>query len=60
MELSRFDLAIIKQALKLLIQVDNGVFGKRILQRTEQNVADILTEYSDATGFSVQPNKPEE
>lgn len=60
MNLGRFDLAVIKRALKLLIQVENGPFGKEILQSTESAVADILTEYSDATGFSVQPNKPEE
>lgn len=61
MELTRFDLAIIKRALKLLIQVDHGsVFSKEILQSTESAVTDILTEYPNATGFLVQPDELEE
>lgn len=61
MDLSRFDLAIIKRALKLLIQVDHGsVFSKEILQSTESTVADILTEYPNTTAFVVQPDKLEE
>ena len=61
MELSRFDLAIIKRALKLLIQVDHGsVFSKEILQSTESAVADILTEYPKTNVFLVQPDESEE
>lgn len=61
MELSRFDLAIIKRALKLLIQVDhNSAFSKEILQSTESAVADILTEYPNANVFEVKPNMLEE
>lgn len=58
--LSRFDLAIIKRALKLLIQVDHGsVFSKEILQSTKNAVEDILTEYPNTTVFVIQPDKLE-
>lgn len=60
MELTRFDLAIIKRALKLLIQVENGVFSKEILISTTSAVADILTEYPNASVFEVKPDKLEE
>lgn len=61
MELDRFDLTIIKRALKLLLQVErDGVFSKEILQSTERAVADILTEYPNASGFLIQPDKLEE
>lgn len=61
MELSRFDLTIIKRALNLLLQVErDGVFSKEILQSTESAVADILTEYPNASVFEVAPNKLEE
>lgn len=61
MELSRFDLTIIKRALKLLLQVErDGVFSKEILQSTESAVADILTEYPNASGFLIEPDKLEE
>lgn len=61
MELSRFDLAIIKRALKLLLQVErDGVFSKEILQSTERVIADILTEYPNANVFGVKPNMLEE
>lgn len=61
MELTRFDLKIIKRALKLLLQVErDGVFSKEILQSTESAVADILTEYPDTTIFEVKPNMLEE
>lgn len=60
MDLSRFDLAIIKRALKLMMQVEHGPFGKEILQSTESAVADILTEYPNTTAFVVQPDKLEE
>ena len=59
--LSRFDLAIIKRALKLLIQVDHGsVFSKEILQSTKNAVEDILAEYPNTTAFVIQPDKLEE
>ena len=57
MDLSRFDLTIIKRALKLLLQVERGgVFSKEILQSTESAVADILTEYPNSCVFLVQPD----
>ena len=56
--LSRFDLAIIKRALKLLIQVDHGsAFSKEILQSTKNAVEDILAEYPNTTVFVIQPDK---
>lgn len=61
MELSRFDLTIIKRALKLLLQVErDGVFSKEILQNTESAIEDILTEYPNASVFLVQPDELEE
>lgn len=61
MELDRFDLKIIQRALALLLQVErDGVFSKEILQSTESAVADILTEYPNASVFEVTPDKLEE
>lgn len=61
MVLSRVDLARIKRALKLLIQVDHGsVLSKGLLQSTESAVEDILTEYPDTYAFLVQPDELEE
>lgn len=59
MKLDRFDLNIIQQALELLMQVNNPI-DEEILQSTESAVADILTEYPNASGFEVKPNKLEE
>lgn len=59
MELSRFDLKIIQQALTLLMQVNNPI-DEEILQNTESAIEDILTEYPNASVFEVQPNKLEE
>ena len=59
MELSRFDLNIIQQALALLMQVNNPI-DEEILQNTENAVTDILVEYPDTTIFEVTPVKLEE
>lgn len=59
MELGRFDLNIIQQALELLMQVNNPI-DEEILQNTESAVADILTEYPTASVFLIQPDKLEE
>lgn len=60
MELSRFDLAIIKRALSLLVQIGRDTPDEKIIQSTENAVTDILTEYPDTTIFEVTPNKLEE
>ena len=71
MELSRFDLVTIRRALKLLTKVEDGVFklvikeddgvlARKILRSTERTVADILTEYPNASVFEVKPNMLEE
>lgn len=60
MELSRFDLAIIKRALSLLVQIARDTPDEKIIQSTENAVADILTEYPNASVFEVKPNKLEE
>lgn len=59
MELGRFDLKIIQQALALLMQVSNPI-DEEILQNTESAIEDILTEYPNASVFEVTPNKLEE
>lgn len=59
MELDRFDLNIIQQALELLMQVNNPI-DEEILQNTESAIEDILTEYPNASVFEVTPNKLEE
>lgn len=59
MELGRFDLKIIQQALALLMQVSNPI-DEEILQNTESAIEDILTEYPDTTIFEVKPNMLEE
>lgn len=59
MELDRFDLKIIQQALALLMQVSNPI-DEEILQNTESAIADILTEYPNASVFEVKPNMLEE
>lgn len=59
MELGRFDLNIIQQALELLMQVNNPI-DEEILQNTESAIEDILTEYPDASVFEVNPNMLEE
>lgn len=59
MELDRSDLIIIAQALALLMQVSNPI-DEEILQNTESAIADILTEYPDASVFEVKPNMLEE
>lgn len=59
MELDRFDLKIIQQALALLMQVSNPI-DEKALQSTERAVADILTEYPNASGFLIQPDPLEE
>ena len=60
MELSRFDLTIIKRALSLLVQIARDTPDEKIIQSTENAVTDILTEYPNADCFLVQPNKLEE
>lgn len=62
MELNRFDLIVLKNTLRYVIKTegDKGLFKKKILQSTESAVADILTEYPNASVFEVKPDKLEE
>ena len=62
MNLNRFDLIVLKNTLRYVIQTegDKGLFKKKLLQSTESAVADILTEYPNTTVFVVQPDKLEE
>lgn len=62
MELNRFDLIVLKNTLRYVIQTegDKGLFKKKILQSTESAVTDILVEYPDTTIFEVTPVKLEE
>lgn len=62
MELSRFDLIVIRDALMSVIQAEGNVnvSRKSAYQSTRIAVIDILTEYPDATIFEVTPNKLEE
>ena len=60
MELSRFDLTIIKRALSLLVQIARDTPDEKIIQSTENAVTDILTEYPNASVFEVKPNMLEE
>lgn len=60
MELSRFDLAIIKRALSLLVQIGRDTPDEKIIQSTENAVTDILVEYPNASVFEVTPVKLEE
>lgn len=60
MELSRFDLATAVLALRVMIQAHHCTIDEEILQNTERAIADILTEYPNATVFEVKPNKLEE
>lgn len=62
MELDRFDLIVLKNTLKHVIQTGEGVdlFNKEIYQSTESAIEDILSEYPNADCFLVQPDKLEE
>lgn len=62
MELSRFDLIVIRDALMSVIQAEGNVnvSRKSAYQSTRIAVIDILTEYPDTTIFEVTPNKLEE
>lgn len=62
MELSSFDLIVLKNTLRYVIQTegDKGLFKKKILQNTESAIEDILTEYPNASVFEVKPNMLEE
>lgn len=62
MELSRFDLIVIRDALMSVIQAEGNVnvSRKSAYQSTRAAVIDILTEYPDASVFEVTPNKLEE
>ncbi|MFU9946072.1 hypothetical protein ACNF5H_03715 [Fannyhessea vaginae] len=60
MELDRSDLIIIAQALNCLIQAEPNPIGKGISQSVKSAVADILTEYPNASVFEVKPNMLEE
>lgn len=60
MELDRSDLIIIAQALNCLIQAEPNPIGKEIFQSVKSAVADILTEYPNARGFLIQPDKLKE
>lgn len=57
MELTRFDLIVIRNTLKHVIQTGEGVdlFNKEIYQSTESAIEDILSEYQSDSIFSVQP-----
>ena len=60
MELSRFDLVTALLALRVMIQAHHCTLDEGVLQSTESAVADILTEYPNASIFEVKPNKLEE
>ena len=60
MELTRFDLNIIQQALSLLVQIGRDTPDEKIIQSTENAVTDILVEYPNASVFEVKPNMLEE
>lgn len=62
MELSRFDLIVIRDALMSVIQAEGNVnvSRKSAYQSARIAVIDILTEYPDTTIFEVTPNKLEE
>lgn len=60
MELTRFDLRIIQQALSLLVQIGRDTPDEKIIQSTKNAVVDILTEYPNASVFEVKPDKLEE
>lgn len=62
MELDRFDLIVIRDALMSVIQAEGNVnvSRKSAYQSTRIAVIDILTEYPDTTIFEVTPNKLEE
>lgn len=62
MELTRFDLIVIRNTLKHVIQTGEGIdlFNKEIYQSVESAIEDILSEYQSDSIFSVQPNKLEE
>lgn len=62
MELTRFDLIVIRNTLKHVIQTegDKGLFNKEIYQSTESAIEDILSEYQTDSVFLVQPDKLEE
>lgn len=62
MDLSRFDLIVIRNTLKHVIQTGEGVdlFNKEIYQSVESTIEDILSEYQSASVFLVQPEELEE
>lgn len=62
MELNRFDLIVIRDALMSVIQAEGNVnvSRKSAYQSTRIAVIDILTEYPNASVFEVTPNKLEE
>ncbi len=60
MRLDRSDLIIIAQALNCLIQAESNPIGKLLFQGVKSAVADILTEYPNASVFEVKPNMLEE
>lgn len=60
MELSSFDLEIIKHALVFLKQREPDVESKEYIESTIKTVTDIMREYPNASVFEVKPNKLEE
>lgn len=62
MELSRFDLIVIRDALMSVIQAEGNVnvSRKSAYQSTRIAVIDILTEYPNAIVFEVKPDMLEE
>lgn len=60
MELTRFDLTTAVLALRVMIQTHHCTIDEKVLQSTESAVADILTEYPNASAFEVKPNMLEE
>lgn len=55
MELSNFDLEIIKHALVFLEQREPDVESKEYIKSTIKTVTDIMDEYPKATTFEVIP-----
>lgn len=62
MELTRFDLIVIRNTLKHVIQTGEGIdlINKEIYQSVESAIEDILSEYQSDSVFLVQPDPIEE
>ena len=62
MGLSRFDLIVLKNTLRYVIQTeeDNSLFKKKVLQDIERAIACILAEFPKADFFAVEPDELED